>query len=79
MQGEGLQLYVNLCNGKSLTLQSQSNDGKGTPKFLAQFPAACPWVTSVGGTWHMEPEEAVFFSSGGFSEKFPMPQYQATQ
>jgi tripeptidyl-peptidase-1 len=52
-----------------------SNDGNNTPKFLPQFPAACPWVTSVGGT-HYEPEEAVYFSSGGFSETWAAPAYQ---
>jgi tripeptidyl-peptidase-1 len=34
------------------------------------------FVTSVGGTVFIEPEEAVYFSSGGFSETWPMPSYQ---
>ncbi|KAA8899486.1 tripeptidyl-peptidase 1 [Sphaerosporella brunnea] len=54
----------------------RSNDGKNTPKFLPQFPAACPWVTSVGGTHHVDPEEAIYFSSGGFSETWEVPDYQ---
>lgn len=41
------------------------------------FPASCPWVTTVGGTYHEAPEQAVFFSSGGFSNYFPQPSYQA--
>ncbi|KAE8448117.1 hypothetical protein EG329_009882 [Mollisiaceae sp. DMI_Dod_QoI] len=54
----------------------QTNDGKNTTRFLPVFPAACPYVTSVGGTRHVEPEAAVFFSSGGFSDRFPRPSYQ---
>ncbi|KAH0559517.1 hypothetical protein GP486_003964 [Trichoglossum hirsutum] len=56
----------------------QTNDGKNTTRFLPIFPAACPWVTSVGGTFHVQPERAIFFSSGGFSDRFPRPQYQDT-
>ncbi|OBT61237.1 hypothetical protein VE03_09669 [Pseudogymnoascus sp. 23342-1-I1] len=54
----------------------QTNDGKNTTRFLPIFPAACPWVTSVGGTLYVEPEHAVSFSSGGFSDIFPRPKYQ---
>ncbi|KAI9851252.1 MAG: vesicle formation at the endoplasmic reticulum [Thelocarpon superellum] len=54
----------------------QTNDGKNTTRFQPTFPGACPWVTSVGGTYHVEPEEAIDFSSGGFSERFPRPSYQ---
>lgn len=53
-----------------------SNDGQNTLKFQPQFPASCPYVTSVGGTQYIEPEVAVFFSSGGFSNLFPRPAYQ---
>jgi tripeptidyl-peptidase-1 len=54
----------------------QTNDGKNTTRFLPIFPAACPYVTSVGGTVHVEPEEAVDFSSGGFSDLWKRPAYQ---
>ena len=54
----------------------QTNDGKNTTRFLPIFPAACPFVTSVGGTYHVEPEIAIRFSSGGFSDRFPRPSYQ---
>lgn len=54
----------------------QTNDGKNTTRFLPIFPASCPYVTSVGGTLHVEPEEAVYFSSGGFSDTWPRPRYQ---
>lgn len=54
----------------------QTNDGKNTTRFLPIFPAACPFVTSVGGTFHVQPEQAISFSSGGFSDRFPRPAYQ---
>ena len=54
----------------------QTNDGKNTTRFLPTFPAACPFVTSVGGTQFVQPEVAIDFSSGGFSDLFPRPAYQ---
>jgi len=33
-------------------------------------------VTSVGGTTDLDPEVAVAFSGGGFSNHFPRPIYQ---
>ena len=53
-----------------------SNDGKNTLKFQPQFPASCPYVTSVGATRYISPEVATFFSSGGFSNIWPRPLYQ---
>ncbi|KAJ9357593.1 putative tripeptidyl-peptidase [Paecilomyces variotii] len=53
-----------------------TNDGRNLTRFMPQFPASCPWVTSVGATQHVAPEEATFFSSGGFSDLWPMPDYQ---
>lgn len=53
----------------------QSNDGKNTTKFQPQFPAACPFVTSVGSTQFLN-ETATFFSSGGFSDYWHRPSYQ---
>jgi tripeptidyl-peptidase-1 len=43
---------------------------------LPIFPAACPYVTSLGSTRNVEPEVATSFSSGGFSDLFPRPDYQ---
>lgn len=54
----------------------QTNDGKNTTRFLPIFPAACPYVTSVGGTYHLKPERAIAFSSGGFSDTWERPAYQ---
>nr|KMM64320.1 tripeptidyl-peptidase 1 [Coccidioides posadasii RMSCC 3488] len=53
-----------------------TNDGQNRTRFNPIFPAACPYVTSVGGTENTNPESAVYFSSGGFSEIFPRPSYQ---
>ena len=55
----------------------QSNDGKKTPQFTPQFPGTCPYLTAVGGTQSINPEIAWVASSGGFSNYFPRPQYQA--
>ncbi|KAF8559436.1 subtilisin-like protein [Imleria badia] len=57
--------------------QCFSNDGTNKTMFVPKFPAACPYVTSVGGTNYI-PETAVFFSGGGFSNYFPRPDYQQT-
>lgn len=54
----------------------QTNDGKNTTRFLPIYPAACPFVTSVGGTYRVQPERAIAFSSGGFSDRWPRPAYQ---
>ncbi|KAJ5668145.1 uncharacterized protein N7477_006715 [Penicillium maclennaniae] len=54
----------------------QSNDGSKRTKFIPGFPASCPFVTSVGGTYGIKPEEAADFSGGGFSDLFPRPAYQ---
>ncbi|GAM82663.1 hypothetical protein ANO11243_006450 [Dothideomycetidae sp. 11243] len=53
-----------------------SNDGHNVTKFNPIFPASCPTVTSVGGTVGINPERAVKFSSGGFSERFDRPSWQ---
>jgi tripeptidyl-peptidase-1 len=54
----------------------QTNDGKNTTRFMPIFPASCPYVTAVGGTQKTAPEEAIYFSSGGFSEVWSRPAYQ---
>lgn len=55
----------------------QTNDGTNVRKFQPSFPASCPYVTTVGGTYRV-PEVAVSFSGGGFSNYFAQPAYQAT-
>ena len=44
--------------------------------FNPTFPAGCPYVTSVGATSGTNPEEAVSFSSGGFSIYHQQPDFQ---
>lgn len=80
------QLFAQLgARGKSIIFSAGdagtgdyclSNDGQNTLKFQPQIPASCPYVTSVGGTMYIEPEVAVFFSSGGFSNIWATPAYQ---
>jgi tripeptidyl-peptidase I len=53
-----------------------SNDGQKRPKFLAEFPSSCPWLTAVGGTESVSPEIAWRDSSGGFSDYFQRPDFQ---
>lgn len=48
------------------------------PFFQPTFPAGCPYVTAVGGTYQTGPELAVSFSSGGFSSLHPRPAWQDT-
>ncbi|KAG1767625.1 tripeptidyl peptidase A [Suillus occidentalis] len=52
-----------------------SNDGLNIQNFLPNFPASCPYVTTMGGTVNI-PETAVFFSGSGFSDYFVRPAYQ---
>ncbi|KAF7316158.1 Family S53 protease-like protein [Mycena indigotica] len=52
------------------------DDGFNCGLFISVFPASCPYVTSVGSTIGFNPEIAVNFTSGGFSEVFPQPAYQ---
>jgi tripeptidyl-peptidase-1 len=53
-----------------------SNDGTGRAKFQPIFPASCPFVTAVGGVEGINPEIALDFSTGGFSDIFHRPKYQ---
>ena len=68
-----------------------TNDGKNSSTFLPEFPASCPYVTTVGATEQFEPEVAAwrpdglgpdgknhgYYASGsGFSYYFERPWYQ---
>ncbi|KAH8978363.1 subtilisin-like protein [Lactarius hatsudake] len=55
----------------------QSSSGDVSVQFIPNFPATCPWVTSVGGTTGHDPEVAASLSGGGFSNYFPRERYQA--
>jgi tripeptidyl-peptidase I len=62
-----------------------TNDGRNASQFLPAFPASCPYVTTVGGTYKTNPEVAVYrarpgrpiyTAGGGFSGYFARPDYQ---
>jgi tripeptidyl-peptidase-1 len=44
-----------------------TNDGKNRPSFLPQFPASCPYVTTVGATQGIAPEVAAYNPKTGFA------------
>lgn len=46
-------------------------------RFVPQTPGSSPWVTAVGGTKGGKTDEsAISLSSGGFSDRWPMPDWQ---
>jgi tripeptidyl-peptidase-1 len=45
-------------------------------KFVPETPGSSPWVTAVGGTEGASVERAIGLSSGGFSSRWAMPDYQ---
>ncbi|KAH8995547.1 subtilisin-like protein [Lactarius hatsudake] len=51
-------------------------DKSGNVRFVTEFPASCPYLTTVGGTTDFDPEVAAPLSGGGFSDYFPRPVYQ---
>ncbi|KAL0573727.1 hypothetical protein V5O48_008223 [Marasmius crinis-equi] len=56
--------------------ECRTNDGRNHVQFQPEFPTSCPFITSVGGTTQTNPEVAVSFSGGGFSNYFARPSYQ---
>ncbi|KAJ7639487.1 family S53 protease [Roridomyces roridus] len=46
-------------------------------KYKPTFPSGCPFLTSVGSVHGISPETASTFSSGGFSNYWGIPDYQA--
>ncbi|KAH8995588.1 subtilisin-like protein [Lactarius hatsudake] len=51
-------------------------DESGIVRFVPEFPASCPYLTTVGGTTYYDPEVAAPLSGGGFSDYFQRPVYQ---
>ncbi|RDL41680.1 Subtilisin-like protein [Venustampulla echinocandica] len=68
----GVSILV--ASGDSGVGNSCKVDGKA--QFTTAFPAACPWVTTVGGTTGTSPEGTWSDGGGGFSEIFGRPSYQ---
>ncbi|KJZ78663.1 hypothetical protein HIM_02054 [Hirsutella minnesotensis 3608] len=56
----------------------RSNDGQNVEIAMATFPGTCPWVTAVGATTNSDhPPKGATFSTGGFSQWFDQPKWQA--
>ncbi|KAJ7938175.1 family S53 protease-like protein [Mycena leptocephala] len=88
----GSSMAIKICNGymalgsRGISVLYASGDGgvRGNHDsasvcnnvFMPVFPAACPFVTSVGSTQGFGPEVAINFTGGGFSNFFPAPDYQ---
>ncbi|SJL04990.1 uncharacterized protein ARMOST_08361 [Armillaria ostoyae] len=53
------------------------SQGESCTSFIPTFPAGCPFVTTVGATQSVD-ETSASFSSGGFSNIFTRPSYQAS-
>ncbi|KAA1475870.1 family S53 protease [Dentipellis sp. KUC8613] len=83
-------LANNLCNayaqlgarGTSILFSSGDGGVSGSQSgscstFVPTFPSGCPFMTSVGATTGV-PETSASFSSGGFSNTFAQPSYQAS-
>lgn len=85
-----LSYATNVCNlfsqlgARGVSILISSGDSgvgssckvNGKASFTTSFPAACPWVTTVGGTTGNSPESAWSSGGGGFSEVFGRPDYQ---
>ncbi|KAJ6514898.1 family S53 protease [Mycena vitilis] len=83
-------LAIKLCNacmalgarGTSILFASgdggvEGGHGQKCTTFQVAFPSGCPYITSVGSVVGTNPETASDFSSGGFSNFFAAPDYQA--
>ena len=60
-------LYAQLGARGVSVLHASGDTGAGCAGFGSPFPAGCPYVTAVGGTYQI-PETAASFSDGGFSD-----------
>ncbi|KAI0047118.1 family S53 protease-like protein [Auriscalpium vulgare] len=89
--GVSRALANNLCNayaqlgarGTSILFSSGDGGVSGSQSgtcttFVPTFPSGCPFMTSVGATTGISPETSATFSSGGFSNFFGIPSYQAS-
>ncbi|KAJ7738332.1 subtilisin-like protein, partial [Mycena metata] len=78
------QAYVQLgARGTSILFSSGNGGVAGAQRaqchrYEPTFPSGCPYVTSVSSVHGIAPETASDFSSGGFSNYWPTPNYQAS-
>ena len=74
------ELQKAAARGITLTFATGDNgvgaDEGSCTRFCGQWPAGSPWVTGVGGTTGST-ETAWDGSAGGFSDRWPIPQWQA--
>ena len=69
-------------DGVGLDEHCFTNGAEKKPTWLPTFPASCPYVTAVGATRLLYPEQVGFDArdnftgGGGFSNYFPRPRYQ---
>ncbi|KAK4183364.1 subtilisin-like protein [Podospora australis] len=66
-------IFASGDSGPGNTCHSNTNNATW---FEPVFPGACPFVTSVGATYGTNPEKAIDFSSGGFSQYHSQPAWQ---
>ncbi|KAF9027259.1 family S53 protease [Hymenopellis radicata] len=84
-----IDLATRMCDGymalgaRGVSILFASGDGgvsggqsQDCTTFIPAFPGTCPWQTAVGATTGIT-EVAADFSSGGFSNYFSIPDYQA--
>ncbi|KAJ7856132.1 subtilisin-like protein [Mycena olivaceomarginata] len=84
----GPSLATSICNGYAAAtargvsvlfasgdggVNGNHDDGFDCGLFVPVFPASCPYLTSVGSTIGFNPEVAVNFTGGGFSNIFCKP------
>ncbi|CAE6410663.1 unnamed protein product [Rhizoctonia solani] len=74
----GVSLLFSSGDGGVGSGTCKTNDGTNRTRFQPIFPASCPYVTAVGGTYKVSPEVGVSFSQGGFSDYFARPSYQTS-
>jgi tripeptidyl-peptidase-1 len=68
---------VLVSSGDGGVAGSQSSSCGSPPQFIPTFPAGLPWVTAVGATTDLSAETTASFSSGGFSNYWARPSWQA--
>jgi len=79
-----IEIEFQKAGARGITLLFASGDsgvadddgGCQNGRFAGQWPAGSPWVTGVGGTEGFAPEGAWAGSSGGFSDRWPLPDFQ---
>jgi tripeptidyl-peptidase-1 len=67
------------AGARGISLMFASGDEGANCKggvFVPEWPSSSPWITAVGGTTGTSTERAAGLSSGGFSNRWGMPEWQ---